>query len=138
MIQAQTDTMIHELYEKLQLSVSDKTVRKAVLKFWYVYIKKFLHASEQEHPRCKGQKGNLERTYAGERRINNLVVLAESDVNTNMTKHYSRTKTDAQAVDSTPVNTLYSTTILSSIQLDGKIAHTIYQGRTTAERLQDI
>lgn len=67
-IQAQPDITIHELREKLQLSVSDETVRKAVLKLGYVYKKKSLHASEQERPRCKGQKGDMERAYAGERR----------------------------------------------------------------------
>lgn len=67
-IQAQPDITIHELREKLQLSVSDETIRKAVLKLGYVYKKKSLHASEQERPRCKGQKGDMERTYAGERR----------------------------------------------------------------------
>ena len=68
MIQAQPDITIHELREKLQLSVSDETVRKAVLKLGYVYKKKSLHAPERERPRCKGQKGGMERTYAGERR----------------------------------------------------------------------
>ena len=68
MIQAQPDITIHELREKLQLSVSDETVRKAVLKLGYVYKKKSLHAPERERPRCKGQKGDMERTYAGERR----------------------------------------------------------------------
>lgn len=68
MIQAQPDITIHELREKLQLSVSDETVRKAVLKLGYVYKKKSLHASEWERPRCQGQKGGMERTYAGERR----------------------------------------------------------------------
>lgn len=67
MIQAQPDITIHELREKLQLSVSDETVRKAVLKLGYVYKKKSLHASEWERPRCQSQKGCMERTYAGER-----------------------------------------------------------------------
>lgn len=67
MIQAQPDITIHELREKLQLSVSDETVRKAVLKLGYVYKKKSLHAPERERPRCQGQKGGMERTYAGER-----------------------------------------------------------------------
>ena len=68
MIQEQPDITIRELREKLRLSVSEETVRKAVLKLGYVYKKKSLHALEQERPRCKGQKGDLERTYAGERR----------------------------------------------------------------------
>lgn len=64
----------------------------------------------------------------------NLVFLDESGVNTDMTRHYARAKTNERAVDSTPINTPSSTTILSSIRLDGRTAHTIYQGGTTAER----
>lgn len=45
-----TADTIHEIWAKLQLRVSDETVRKAVLKLGYVYKKKSLHASEQEHP----------------------------------------------------------------------------------------
>lgn len=67
MIQAQPDITIHEIREALQLQVSDEIVRKAVLKLGYVYKKKSLHASEQERPRCQGQKGGMEKTYAGER-----------------------------------------------------------------------
>lgn len=51
-IQVQSDITIHGIWEGFQLKVSDETVRKAVLKLGYVYKKKFLHASEQEHPRC--------------------------------------------------------------------------------------
>ena len=54
--------------EKLQLHVSDETVRKAILKLGYVYKKKSLHASEQERPRCQGEAEKLERTSVGERR----------------------------------------------------------------------
>lgn len=67
-IQEQSDITIHEISEKLQLHVSDETVRKAVLKLGYVYKKKSLHASEQERPRCEEQKGSLEKRYVGERR----------------------------------------------------------------------
>lgn len=66
-IQEQPDITIHEVREKLQLPVSDETVRKAVVKLGYVYKKKSLHASEQERPRCQGQKGRMEKTYTGER-----------------------------------------------------------------------
>lgn len=51
-----------------------------------------------------------------------------------MTRHYARTKTDERTVDSTPLNTPRNTTILSSMRLDGRTAHTVYQGGTTAER----
>lgn len=64
----------------------------------------------------------------------NLVFLDESGINIDMTRHYARAKTDERAVDSTPLNTPRNTTILSSIRLDGRAAHTVYQGGTTAER----
>ena len=69
--------------------------------------------------------------------INNLIFLDESGVNINMTRHYARSKTNERAVDSTPVNTPCNTTMLSSIRLNGKTAHTIYQGGTTAERFAE-
>lgn len=68
LIKAQPDITIHEINEKLQLSVSDETVRKAVLKLGYVYKKKSLHASEQERPRCQSQKETMGKSYIGERR----------------------------------------------------------------------
>ena len=67
LIKAQPDITIHEINEKLQLSVSDETVRKAVLKLGYVYKRKSLHASEQERPRCQSQNGTMRKGYIGER-----------------------------------------------------------------------
>ncbi len=113
LIQEQSDITIHEIREKLQLQVSDETVRKAVLKLGYVYKKKSLHASEQERLRCQGQKGSMEK-HIPENDVNNLVFLDESGVNTNMTGHYVRSKRNERAVDRAPVNTPCSTTILSS------------------------
>lgn len=69
--------------------------------------------------------------------INHMVFLDESGVNINMTRHYARSKTNERAVDSTPLNTPCNTTILSSIRLDGRAAHTVYQGGTTAERFAE-
>lgn len=68
LIKSQPDITIHEINEKLQLLVSDETVRKAVLKLGYVYKKKSLHASEQERPRCQSQKETMGKSYIGERR----------------------------------------------------------------------
>lgn len=67
LIQNQPDITINEIIEKLQLHVSDETVRKAILKLGYVYKKKSLHASEQERPRCSDQSKKLDKTYVGER-----------------------------------------------------------------------
>ena len=69
-----------------------------------------------------------------ENAADHLVFLDESGVNTNMTRHYARSKKNQRAVDSTPVNTPCNTTILSSIRLDGSTAYTVYQGGTTTER----
>lgn len=69
--------------------------------------------------------------------INNLVFLDESGININMTRHYGHSKTSERAVDSTPLNTPCSTTILPSIRLDGRTAHTVYQGGTTAGRFAE-
>lgn len=68
LIKSQPDITIHEINEKLQLSVSDETVRKAVLKLGYIYKKKSLHASEQERPRCQSQKETMGKSYIGDRR----------------------------------------------------------------------
>ncbi len=62
-----------------------------------------------------------------------MVFLNENGVNTNMTRHYAHSKTNECAVDSAPVNTPRGTTLLSSICLDRKTAHTVYQGGTTVE-----
>lgn len=57
LIQQQPDITIHEIMEKLQLHVSDETVRKEVLKLGYVYKKKSLHATEQERPPMSRKNG---------------------------------------------------------------------------------
>ena len=54
-----------------------------------------------------------------------------------MTRRYARAKRNQRAVDSTPLNTPATTTILSSIRLDGSCIYTIYQGGTTAERFEN-
>ena len=58
-IQAQPDITIHELREKLQLSVSDENVRKAVLKLEYIDKKKSRLASR---PKGRHGKGICRRT----------------------------------------------------------------------------
>ena len=68
LIQQQSDITIHEIVDRLQLRVSDETVRKAVLKLGYVYKKKSLYASEQERPRCTTEAQRLEKISVRERR----------------------------------------------------------------------
>ena len=60
LIEEQNDITIHEITEKLKLTVSDETVRRAVIKMGYVYKKKSLHAYERERSRCRCKKKNLD------------------------------------------------------------------------------
>ena len=68
LIQQQPDITINEILDTLQLKVRDETVRKAILKLGYVYMKKSLHASEQERPWRPVEMGNLTGAYSGKRR----------------------------------------------------------------------
>lgn len=67
----------------------------------------------------------------------NLVFLDESGINIDMTRLYGRSLSHERAVDHAPLNTPKSTTILSSIRLNGKMAYTTYTGGTTAERFRN-
>ena len=66
-----------------------------------------------------------------------LVFLDESGVNTNFTRLYAHAPKNKRAVDSAPLNKPVTTTVLSSIRLDGTTVHTTYQGGTTAQRFYD-
>lgn len=63
-------------------------------------------------------------------------------MNVNMARRYGRGKGGQRVVDHAPLNTPKSTTILSSIRLDGEMAFTTFQGGTTGEKflayLKDI
>ena len=62
--------------------------------------------------------------------------LDESGINMDMTRRYARARKNQRAADSTPLNTPATTSILSSIRLDGSCIYTTYQGGTTAERFE--
>ena len=66
--------------------------------------------------------------------VEHLVFLDESGVNTDLTRLYGRAPSSQRAVDHTLLNTPRTTTVLSSIRLDGEKAFTTYQGGTTGER----
>lgn len=63
-------------------------------------------------------------------KANNLVLLDESDCNTDMTGRYAYSLDGSRAVDSAPLTKPKSTTILSSIQLDGALRYTTLSGGT--------
>ena len=60
LIVAQPDITIDEIIEKQGLSVSNETVRKAVIRLGYVYKKKSFYAAERERVRCCGGERSLE------------------------------------------------------------------------------
>lgn len=66
--------------------------------------------------------------------VEHLVFLDESGVNTDMTRLYGRAPSSQRAVDHAPLNTPRTTTILSSIRLNGEKAFTTYMGGTSGER----
>ena len=69
--------------------------------------------------------------------INHLVFLDESGVNTNMTRLYGRGIGKARVMDHTPLNTPKTTTVLSSVRLDGSRATVTYLGGTTGVKFVD-
>ena len=60
LIKSQPDITIDEIIEKQGLSVSNETVRKAVIGLGYVYKKKSFYAAERERLRCQSSEGGLE------------------------------------------------------------------------------
>ena len=60
-IKNQPDITIREIKNRLSLSVSDETVRKAAIHLGYRYKKKTIHASERSRLRC----GRTEKSMGG-------------------------------------------------------------------------
>ena len=60
LIIGQPDITIDEIIEKQGLSVSNETVRKAVIGLGYVYKKKSFYAAERERVQCCGSERSLE------------------------------------------------------------------------------
>ena len=59
---------------------------------------------------------------------NSLVFLDESGINTDLTRLYGRGKGKSRVWDKTPLNTPKSTTLLSSVRLDGEMICGYFQG----------
>ena len=60
LIVAQPDITIDEIIEKLGVTVSNETMRKAVIRLGYVYQKKSFYAAERERVRCCSSERSLE------------------------------------------------------------------------------
>ena len=69
--------------------------------------------------------------------IGKLVFLDESGVNTNMARLYARAIGGQRVHDGVPLNTGITTTILSSVRLDGDPVYTTFSGAVNGERFKE-
>ena len=131
----QPDITIREINAKLNLNVSDETVRMKVVQLGLRY-KKTLYASEQERPEIQDKREWWRRWQENMMTpsLHRLVFLDESGVNTNLTRRYDRAFGKERVTDCVPPNNPKNTTILSSMPLDGSVAYTTYSGGTTGEK----
>lgn len=92
-----------------------------------------VHASEQNRPDVQAKRRRWVEVIA-QIDARRLVFLDESGINIDMTRRYGRSKGKQRVVDSTPLNTPKTTTLLSSIRLDGSTVRTSFQGALNKER----
>ena len=91
--------------------------------------KKSLHAAERERPDVKVQR-QAWRERAARVDPHRLVFLDESGAKTNMTRLYGRSLGGDRVVDSTPGGHWCTTTMLSTLRLDGSTAAMVVEGAT--------
>jgi transposase len=65
--------------------------------------------------------------------LEKLVFIDESGAKTNMTRRYGRAKDGQRAVDDTPAGHWCTTTMISSVRLDGSTACMVVDGATTKD-----
>jgi len=66
--------------------------------------------------------------------VDKLVFLDESGINIDMTRRYGRAVGKARVVDDVPLNTPKTTTLLSSIRINGETVPTFFDGTLNGER----
>lgn len=92
-----------------------------------------VHAAEQDRPDVQIKRKQWVEMLSGIAPTR-LVFLDESGINIDMTRRYGRSKGKQRVVDSTPLNTPKTTTLLSSIRLDGSTIPMVFQGALNKER----
>jgi transposase len=92
-------------------------------------IKKTLRASEQERPDVK-ERREAWIAEQGRLDVQRLVFVDESGAKTNMTRLRGRAREGARVMDSVPHGHWYTTTMISSIRLDGTSACMAVDGAT--------
>ena len=95
-----------------------------------------VHASEQKRPDIKLQHEKWKETIKT-LDVSKLVFLDESGVNINLTRRYGRAIGKERVHDYAPLNTPKSTTMLSSIRMDGTMIHKEFSGAVNREHFLD-
>lgn len=91
-----------------------------------------VHASERDRVDVKAKRvvwNAMQSTMDAA----SLVFLDESGVNTNLTRQYGRSKGKERVMDSAPLNTPKTTTILSSVRADGTTIRKFFSGALNGE-----
>jgi transposase len=99
---------------------------------WSFISKKTLHASEQDRPDVVEQR-QAWREKTAQTDLQRLVFLDETGAKTNMTRLRGRAPGGQRLVDAAPAGHWATTTLLSSVRLDGATAAMVIDGATDAE-----
>lgn len=94
-----------------------------------------VHASERERPDVV-VKRKIWVEFAKQQDASRLVFLDESGINIDMSRRYGRSIGKERVVDHVPLNTPKTTTIISSVRLDGTTVPTVFSGSITGERFK--
>ena len=127
-----SDITLQELIDKFSLQISVPGLSKIVrfkLDFRY---KKSLCSSEQLTASHKLKRHNCQIKQP-EMDFNRLVFLAESSINTGMTRFYGRAKKGDRVVEHIPDIRFERTTILSSVRANCEIVPMLFSGSLNGE-----
>jgi len=102
---------------------------------WHNPKKKTLRASEQEREDVRVQREQW-RVRTRELQASRLVFLDESGAKTNMTRLRGRAPRGQRVYDSAPHGRWHTTTMLSSVRLDGSTACMVVEGATDRDVFQ--
>lgn len=91
-----------------------------------------IYAQERDREGVK-EKREAWKKEQGELEAARLVFLDESGININFTRQYGRAKGSERVWDKVPLNTPKSTTMLSSVRLNGEMVCNYFEGAMTGE-----
>ena len=127
-IKVQSDITLKELVEELGLPVSISALCRTIKgKLGYRFKKKALRADEQNREDVKVKRDEWNASQP-EMESAKLVFLDESSVNTAATRLYGRGLNGERVNDHVPEANIESTTILSSVRLNGEIVPLVFEG----------